>query len=809
MRATLTPNLCWASRRRAWAFLLCASFLSSGWAAVEDEASLPVVPPIMNSPQAPRAEALAAAPEFQERLLLVDINRQQFDQPALVLESRTGELFFWSQDLQRWRMRQPDARSGVEYQGELYFPLSAISHVSHVYDRTELTLKIEVRADAFENSRLTTRYDTLPPPVKPSPGGFINYDMLVSQSPESNQTSGLFELGYFNPYGVGTSSLLVDSPIDHARLTRLASTWTIDDPQKLRTLRLGDAINVPGSWGRSVQFGGIQYGTNFGTNPGFITQPVQSAAGQAVLPSMVDVFINNALVSHQTVPPGPFSISNLPVISGAGEVQLVVRDLLGREQVITRPFYASQSLLRSGLKSYSVELGFVRENFGIQSNDYGNWLASGTYRRGLSERFTGEVHAEAMAEQMVAGAGGDYLLPQVGLLSSYLVASRAGAANGRMAMLGIERQAQPWSLGARTQWTSSGFTQVGQQSLLTPLPPVLSSSVNVSYSAGRIGTVGIAYIEQRNRDQADTRIATLSYSVSLGSVATFSLAALRDMAGDSGTTLFAMLSMPLSPSTNLSVSSQHVRGTSAGNSNEASTTLQRNLPMGEGYGYRLRAGSEGTQDAALFAQNNVGSYSLEASQNQGSIATRMGVSGGVAFLGGDAFPSRRIDQSFAVAHVADYPNVRMLADNQPAGRTDAQGNALLPRLRAYDVNVISIDQRDVPMDAKIDAVRVEVVPYYRSGIDVKFPIARSHGATLTITLEDGSALPVGVRVELIGSDATFTVGYAGEVYLVGLGPKNTVRANWADQRCTFEFNYTATADPLPDLGRYVCKGARP
>lgn len=817
MLATLTHNWCWASRRQVGAFLSCLASLSSGLAAAAEGAGLPIAPPVESPSHIPPASALPKAPGFQERLLVVDINRQQLDQPTLVLESASGYLYLWTQDLQRWRLRLPDPASGIAYQGEIYFPLSAISHASHVYDQKELTLMIELRADSFVNSRLTTRYDSLPPPVKPSPGGFFNYDVLALHTQESNAMSGLFELGYFNRWGVGTGNLLMDSHDGATQVTRLDTSWSIDDPARLRTLRLGDAITMAGSWGRSVQVGGIQYGTNFGTQPGFSTLPVQSAAGQAVLPSTVDVFINNALVSHQTVPPGPFSISNLPVISGAGEVQLVVRDLMGREQIITRPFYASQSLLRAGLTSFSVEFGFVRENFGIRSNDYGSWLASGTYRRGLNEHFTGEVHAEAMAEQATAGAGGDLLLPQVGLISTYLVASHGPNGNGGMAMLGIERQARPWSVGARMQWASSGFTQVGQSavasSLPPPLPPVLASSVNVGYSAGRLGSVGIAYVEQRNRDQADTRFATLSYSVSLGKLGTFSLAALRDMAGESGATIFALLSMPLNRSTNLSVSAQQVRGANAGDtsgfSNDFSTTLQRNLPIGEGYGYRLRADRGGTKEAALFLQNNVGTYSVEASENQGAMATRMGVSGGVAFLGGDAFSSRRIDGSFAVARIPDYPNVRMLTDNQPAGRTDAQGNALLPRLRAYDVNVIAIDQRDVPMDAKISAVKVEVVPYYRSGIDVTFPITRAHGATLTVTLEDGSPLPVGATVTLAGSDTEFAVGFAGEVYLIGLVSTNALRASWANHRCAFDFNYQASADPLPDLGVYICKEVKP
>ncbi len=709
--------------------------------------------------------------------------------------------------MQRWRLRLPDASTAIDYQGEKYYPLSAISNTSAIYDPNKLTLMINVRPEAFIETSRAIQATNTPPPVKTGPGGFINYDLFAVNSPASTQRTGQFELGYFNRFGVGTSGILANDLGNGSSATRLDTTWTTDFPDQLRTLHLGDAFSAPGTWGRSVRFGGIQYGTNFGTQPGFLTYPPQSAVGQAVLPSTVDVFINNALVAHQNVPPGPFSINNLPVVTGQGNVQLVVRDLLGREQIVTQPFYAGQTLLRKDLEDFSSELGFVRNNFGINSNDYGSWLGSETYRRGLSDQLTGEIHGEVMQGQATIGTGTDYLIQQFGVFSSYFAGSHGSLGNGNLLLLGLDRQANPWSFGAHTQWTTRSFTQIG---LVSPqLPAAQLSSFNLSYANYIGGSVGIAYIEQRNRDQADTRIATLSYSTSLGSLGALSISALRNLAGDVNTTIFAILSLALDPSTSLNVSSQSVRGGSAANGNDFSSTLQRNLPLGEGYGYRLQAHSDGSKEASYSLQNNVGTYTAETAQYQGSNTTRLDVAGGIALLGGDAFLSRSIDQSFAVARIPDYPGVRILADYQPAGRTDASGNALIPGLRAYDANMISIDQRDLPLGADIGALKLEAVPYFRSGVDVTFPIKRSNGAVLTLFTEDGKPLPVGAAVKESGKNRTYTVGYDGEVYLVDLGPVNKLRATWPKQSCEVEVLFTPSADPLPDLGRFICKGTQP
>src|SRR5204862_5245724 len=118
---------------------------------------------------------------------------------------------------------------------------------------------------------------------------------------------------------------------------------------------------------------------------------------------------------QRPVPPGPFSIANIPTVNGSGNVQLGVRDLFGREQIISQPFYASVNLLKAGLEDYSYEAGFERNNFGVESFDYGRAVASATYRRGLTDRLTGEVRGEAARDLGVTGVAASYLIVDVGV----------------------------------------------------------------------------------------------------------------------------------------------------------------------------------------------------------------------------------------------------------------------------------------------------------------------------------------------------------------------------------------------------------
>jgi outer membrane usher protein len=416
------------------------------------------------------------------------------------------------------------------------------------------------------------------------------------------------------------------------------------------------------------------------------------------------------------------------------------------------------------------------------------------------------MHAEAMAGQATLGLGGDYLIARVGTVSAYLAGSHRATDSGGLLLLGIDRLTPFWSFGARTQKTTAGFAQVGD-ALHHALPSQVSSA-NLSCALGEMGSVGVAYISQIRHDQTDARILSLSYGVGVGGTATLSVSALANLTGEQNTRLVAMLSVPLGASVSVGASAQASRTHGGNTLGDYTAMVQQNLPSGSGYGYRLQTRSPQSTQGALALQSDVGTYTLDAIQDHSATATQISASGGLALIGGRVFASRRIDQSFAVATVAGYPNVRVLADNQPAGHTDANGNALIPRLRAYDRNTISIDQRDLPMDAEIGALSVNATPYFRSGAAVTFPIQRAHAATFTVVLEDGDPLPAGAVLTMAGESSSALLGTSGEVYARDLHASNAMRVQWRGQQCEFVVPYASGDDPLPDLGTFVCKGVR-
>ncbi len=740
-------------------------------------------------------------------LLQTDVNEQGLDETALVLRMPDGSFLVSGEDLDRWRLRRPDVAPLI-HGGQSYYPLSAIAGASARYDEASQSLAISTRAEAFETTRSAMRHGTRAVPVVPQLGGFFNYSITGSRSVAGTTRSGAFESGIFSRYGVLTTTAIAPDLGDWPSWRRLETTFTQDRPADRTTLRVGDAVTRPGAWGRALRFGGVQFGNNFSTQPGFIRSPFLAAAGQATLPSTVDVYINNALVARRSVPPGPFSITEIPTVSGAGDLRVVVRDLLGREQVVTTPFYSAPLQLREGVTDYSFELGRQREDYALESNHYGGGIGVATWRRGLTDALTGELRGEATGASRDAGAAGVYRIGTYGAVDGTVAFSSSDAGAGHMLGVGAEHIARMYSVRLQTTGTDSRFRQAG----LLPgmLPPRRQTTANVGLSLGIAGSLSLVYVVQHFRDQPDTETATLGYGLPLGRSAQFSFSAVRALGESAGIALFASLSIALDPATSASASVVRTHDDATGlTSTTHSAVLQKSLPPGEGYGYRIQA-RDHEWGGGGSVQTGFGTYLVDVAKAQGQeTAYQATASGGIGTIGGYTFLSRAITNSFGVVKVADYPGVRVLQDNQPAARTGADGYAVLTGLRPYQDNPLRIEPTDLPLDANIGSLTVDTTPYYRSGVLVDFPVKRVRAGTLHVVLDDGSDLPSGALARFAGAQQEFPVALRGEAYLEGFEAQNSIEIGWKGQHCTIAVPYPAGADPLPDLGRHTCHGVKP
>jgi len=452
----------------------------------------------------------------------------------------------------------------------------------------------------------------------------------------------------------------------------------------------------------------------------------------------------------------------------------------------------------------------VREDFGLANNHYGRRLLAGTYRRGLSNQFTGEVHAEAVpGQQATVGAGGTFVNSKStvfgGVIHLNSALSRSRQGDGQMIGFGLERNlVGGFGLSASAQRSSTLFTQLGLGP--TELAPRQVRSASLSYFGGRFGSINLGVIARETQNHERSELISANYQLNIQNRATLSVSAVANMAGANTRGLFFLLAIPLGGRVSSAISAQRSSGDSR-NTQEFAMQAQQNPAPGDGFGWQFRSTSQGAQQAGAVLDRQEGTYRVDLARSASQdLSVRAVASGGLALIGGSLQRGSRINDSFALVQLPDYPGVRVYADNQPAGRTDERGNAFIPRLRSYEINRIGVNQLDLPLDAKVDAVTVNATPYYRSGIVVRFPVTESKGGTIHLLLDDELPAPVGATLSLNQQTEPFTVVMDGMAYLTGLARNNQLELTWHGQQCRIPVSVPVSNDPLPDLGTFYCRG---
>lgn len=736
-------------------------------------------------------------------IISLTINSQASGQSVLALKAPNGPWWLPVAALRSANVAVP-LEQARKFNDADYIPVNSLPVSGLEFDEPTQSLHIQLSPLAFETTRLRMRSLETSPPSS-SAGAFLNYDLLLEHATAGTGRSLFTQLGA----GIGPGVLIadqwfVDRP-ELRRSLRLDTSYTVDDVEQMRTLRIGDSITRATTLlGRPVRFGGLQWGKNFLTRPDLVTIPTATLSGQSALPLTADLYVNNVLQSRNPLPPGPFSISTAPIVTGDGEVLLKLTDLAGQEQLISQRFYSSTALLAPGLTDYSFEIGALRKNYGLQSNDYGDLLASASWRHGFSDRLTAE--ATASFEQggpsgLLAGVAN--AIPGVGVVTAAAGISHGDAGSGAQFAIGFERRTNRHSFSWRSQVASNDYRQMGVDADQTIRR---LDNLFYGYQVGGIGSLGLSWTRQQRMGAEPVSITTASFSTPQKRWGSLILSLAHVNADNRNTSVNLFWILSLGPAT--SASAFHAQSTEG--SSQDVFQLQKSMPPGEGWGYRLQMARNAAQQASLYGQNAYGVARLEVAELNGETSARVGLTGAVTTLDGQWFLSRRIDSSFGVARLPGFANVRVYVDNQLAGRTNDDGYALLPRLYPYLKNNVSIEQLDLPLDAQIGSLKVRPVPAWRSGVLIDLPVKRIFAATLNLIREDGMPVPPGANVTLGDGDAStaggpFGVGHEGLLYLSGLKHDNQLLAQWPDGQCRARIPYQPEPGSIPHLGQFVCQ----
>ena len=367
--------------------------------------------------------------------------------------------------------------------------------------------------------------------------------------------------------------------------------------------------------------------------------------------------------------------------------------------------------------------------------------------------------------------------------------------------------------GGSTEISSKKFADVAALNG-SPVPKT-QINANTGLSTRRFGTFGVAYGQLNQQSYTYpvsaaatpaqlSRVLSANYSIQIRRVAFYANEFRNYVSTGNSNGFQAGITIPLRRRTSANVS--------GGSDGSAQVQVQKSASVIGEWGYQgyVAAGGSNHEFGQVQYKSPWDLVTAGVDVSSGQTTVRLENQGAFSWIDRGFFPSNTVYDSFAIVDTGSMEHVHVLQENREVGKTNSAGKLLVPDMRSFDVNHISIVSTDIPMDATIDNASRTVRPRDLSGVVVKFPIKISHGALLRLVDEAGAPLPVGAVARLRANHISVPVGYDGDAYMQDLSSHNDVDVELPDgQRCSVSFDYQPTPGEIPLIGPLQCRSPRP
>ncbi len=754
----------------------------------------------------------AQTPDQRESVVVaVRVNGEQKGD-FIVQRAAAADFLVRVTDLKAMGFREPVGET-VMIDGEAHLSLAGMRGIAFRMDAKTAVLKIAVPARMLGYQVVDLAMRARPGVERPRNGSlFFNYGAEYRQSDADFRSwNGTVEAG-----GRTGDLLLVSDGLwsgsddQETSFVRLMSRLIRDDRGRMQRLTLGDLAARSDLLGKSVILGGVGFERNSSLDPYFVKNPGFDFTGLSALPGEIEISLDGVPLRRESLAPGEFKVENLSsYATGYKEVDVVIRDVFGAVTRLSGDFYYSDTLLKKGVQQYGYYAGFLRDDYGVESDDYGDPVATANHRFGLSNHLTAGLAADAGSGFISAGPTLSFTLGTFGELTAAARYSRKDGEEGYAGAADYRYKRRDFNGYLRLRTMSSDYALLDEEISSTSVQNLYGAGVG--YDAHKLGALSLRYAAEHLFDGEDKHTASVQYSrtIAKGLSLNVTLRNVRD--GETVNEVF--LALTWSGARDRAAVFYEKQ-----ESEEGILTVQasRDAPAGEGFGYRAAARTQGDMESLSLNYQYNGPHGIYRTDlfgydNDGEKAGSLSVfaGGSLTALGGKISFGRPVRDSFGLVEVDHLPGVRVYRNNEEIGRTDGEGQLLLPRLESFYDNEIRLNANDVPMNFTIPEIRKYVSPAYRQGALITFDVRpfRAISGTLTARTSQGAkALAHGEAALSVGDAVvTFPTGKGGEFYLEGIPPA-TYEAIWKsggrEARCSIVV--APSEEIVLELGEIPC-----
>lgn len=566
----------------------------------------------------------------------------------------------------------------------------------------------------------------------------------------------------------------------------------------------------------SISFTGLQLNSDKEMLPDSMNGFAPVIKGIARTTADVTVYQNGYSIYKTTVPPGAFEINDLYPTGSAGDLNVTVKESDGSEQSFVVPFASLAILQREGQIDYALSSGKTRSGSSggkeysfLQSNIA--WGASSNVTL-----YSGFQQLENKYSNVILGAGLN--LGTIGALSLDASQSRADIKETPTSNHTSSSEGQSYRVRfskdiphTGTNFSVAGYrySTHGYYSLQNFIDRSNAHSgccsstgrtkdrfdASASQTLSGYGSLSFSLVSESYWDNSRMESLGVSYSNTIGRISYFinysysrnvqSSGQNSDSSQISDNLISLTVSVPfgadISASYNMNSSRMGDTTHSLGLSGSAFADRSLNWNMQEGYNASAKRTSGNVN---LNYQGSKGEVTAGYGYDSYSAHYNYSLRGGMLAHSSGITLSRYLGESVALVEAPGVSNIAVRG--QTNVMTDSAGYAVVPFVRPYHENNLSLDEQQVS-GAEIDNIAKTVVPTRNAIVKVKYNTWIGYKAMMTlrfnnkevpfgavITLDDASQQPQEKRSTIVGD--------SGQAYLTGLSEKGRLFVTWGDSK---------------------------
>lgn len=573
----------------------------------------------------------------------------------------------------------------------------------------------------------------------------------------------------------------------------------------------------------SNPFRGVQLYSDEQMLPGSLSGYAPVIRGVARTNAQVSIIQNGYTLYQSYVPPGEFVINDL-YLGNSGELQVVVKEADGSEQVSLVPYASLAVMQREGQFKYEVVSGTYRPSSNHANNAP---FTQGSLIYGLPWATTlyGGIQAASQYQSLLLGAGKN--MGELGALSfditqAWATTHGSQKHNGQSMRLRYNKSL----LATGTNIAVAGY-RYSTEDYFT-LGETLNSYRNNRYVPDRRRSrteltlnqnlgMGLGYLssslvseDYRTRKQRATS-ARLSYGNSWKGISyslnySHNLNVTREDAQrryDQDNQFSLSLSIPLdrwmsnthagySFSTGDNQTSTHsisLNG-SALEDNNLNWSVQQNI---------IEGSAANSSDASVSYSGSYAQVGAGYGYNRDSQRLNYSLQGGMLIHQHGVTLSQSLGETVALVEAPGAAGVSL--SNQSGVATDFRGYTVVPYLTPYRESTIQLRPETLPDDVELEINSQKVIP--TRGAIVRAQFTPAVGKRLLMTLTDAHGKPVPFGAIVTQNTTNSIVGEDGNVFLTGMEARGTLQVSWGkkpEQNCQVEYQLTGQE---PSIGGIV------